>query len=243
MTNYNDFNLPVEFEIPTTSKAIGNGVEASVGGIQTVPFKFVWVSRPLPELSKNQGYLLREDIPAIQFFKSKYNAPVERLRRKRNRAGGFDYCEKTKKFIGEWVLPPEYNREPFITEFSRWQKANSEPGLTLDKWEFITPGQIALLADLGIFTLQAFANRSQDWVKDSLPTEFLDLYNHAVLDVMSREGVAKLGAENAELKNKVAELEAMISGRGDSDPTDKPKAKSKSKKKNKVTVTDGVISI
>ncbi len=192
-----DYALPDGFVLPTKTRKLEEGVEAfDFYGLGRLPWRIAMGERQWkPEKVKQYRMDLSEQVPVILFYRDKLNEhPVAFRRRmkyvdKENKDGSWfkkalpDTDENGK---AQWDLPPGFDEEIFQIAWERFQKSQSEPGLSIEKWR-ATPSEARALQALGIFTVEGFGNLSEDAFRrkvDNLPpsqkSTLLELHDCAI---------------------------------------------------------------
>lgn len=238
--------LPQEFELPTGAKAGTNGTQQYEWGEQRniVPHRFAVYARPLIEKSKAQGFLEHEEVHLCQFYKSKKDMTPIRMRRAKNVHG---------EFTGKWELPIHMRHEPFITEYKRFLEGRDQAGTHLDRWGEANTAQVATLTNMGIFTVEGFAELAEQWIQQNFPAavveSYLELHEMAIMTVAAKGdmGQAKelgdkmmaLQSQNDRLAKELEEMKAMMKGQEEPKAKAKAKAKSKAKKRGRPKKVEG----
>jgi len=226
----NDFNVPEGFELPAAQKSIGNNVEAFdySSGATGVPYRFAEHARPWPmEKQKRYRYAGHDLVEVLMFYQNKTTVTPRRLIKKRDINGNF--------IEGEWELPPDHDREPYRTAYKRWKEGRSQPGTSLEKAGIADNAQVAELAALGVFSVEALSDKSEGWIDQTFPqmkrAVYRDLHEQALFFVAAKTGIVDakaqgdkisvLEAQNNALASELDNLRAKIKG------TTKPRGRPK----------------
>lgn len=200
----NDYQVPADFEMPTGAET-HNGVDKYFWGEKKIlPFRFAHYSRPLYAKAELTGFLEYDKQEIIYFYKSRYETITVRLLRARDVNGKFD---------GTWKLPPDYNKEPYITAYKQWKAAGAQPGTPLSLWGEADDAQIATLGGLGVFTVDAFADKDDGWVEATFPKHlhesFRPLHDRAVAFTAAKRSMVDTKAQGDKIMALTAQCEAQ----------------------------------
>lgn len=271
--DFNKFAIPQGFQLPTGQKAVSSqnveGVNSfDYGQNGYVGFRFAYTARPWDkDKVKKYGVDGSDTIPVILFYRDKDNQVPIKLKRKMR------YEDKKDKFgeifqkaypedklpgqseLDMWELPIGFEAPMFQEAFERWKQQGDKPGTPINAWR-ADPGQSNTLQALGIFTVEGFAELSEEAFKAKLRNmppsaqgALLELHQLAIafaasqtgnIDVQNLmrrldeyEGRAERAEEELQDKNKqIEELQAKI--KGESPKRGRPK-------KDEISIVDGEI--
>lgn len=179
--NANNFNLPPGFVMPENHKSVSEeeGIARfDYGKSGYVAWRFAREARPWkPDKVKKYRVDGSDTVPVLLFYRDKDNVvPIKLKRRMRyeeklNRYGEpYDKAyplQLTENDKAEglteldlWELPIGFDSEMFQVAYEKFKEQGSKPGMPISAWR-ADPGQVNTLAALGIFTVDAFGEMSE----------------------------------------------------------------------------------
>lgn len=187
---------------------LNDGVSRFISGHDKgVAFRF-WIH---PEYNKDKSlkahYEAYDEIEMIEWNTDRFCKPTERVS----------------------FLPPElleidpYTHEArgrFAEAYTRFKKGLSAPGTSLSKWGVLTDGEIATLADNGVFSVEQFAAMPRSKVESKFPQAFQEHFERAIQFVNGKENryqadkqaeeMLALQRTNSKLENEIAALQEQM---------------------------------
>lgn len=241
--DYSQFNVPSSFVLPKSHKAVqdGQGVSTFDYGEGYVAWRFAFSARPWkPDKVKKYRLDASDTIPVLLFYRNKDNQVPIKLRRKMryeeridrfgtryDKAFPLESLEEHKKSgtdLDLWELPIGFEDDVFQVAFERWKKEGAAPGTPLSAWR-ADPGQINTLAAMGLFTVDALGQLSEELFKSKLKNlppsiqgPLLELHEMAIAYVNSQAGMvdaSQFGDKIEALENYNEKLKEELENKDD----------------------------
>lgn len=219
MSELDNYRLPTDFarkdidERGYKMKNIGNGATiATAEGAVPVSFHYAEVENPIK--SKGVKCKIYDEFEIVMWHKSKRMKPTARISELPPELLFIDF---DGDISGEWA-----------DLYKLFKARKSAKGLDLDKWGELSTGEIATLHSIKVFTLEDFASKSMDALKQrGLPASILEKHDSAIQLVNAREGKADLKAAAETIVSLERELSAARAKIGELENSEQPKTKKK----------------
>jgi len=188
-------------------RGVEDGVQVFAGHDTGVAFRFYKHYEYNKAKSKLTGVEQYDTYEMIEWLVNSKFKPTERVH-----------------FIGDELL--EFNDEGqcvggrYAESYHRYKQGQSAPGTPLNRWPAAHEGQVATLAQNGIFSVQQLAATDRAKIRTKFPQEFEELLDRAIEHVNGEQGRAdsarhaeellKVHQENSKLKDEMESLREQM---------------------------------
>lgn len=210
-------------------RSVGNGVAVMSGHDNGVAFRFFRHTEKNEAKSKPGKAPVMDSWDMVEWNKGKRNKPTERVR---FLPPGLLHVDEDGEISGHPV---------WVESYKRFKQGLAAPGLPLTRWGALDDGQVGTLVAMGIFSVEQFAASPRTKIEGKFTKDIVDKYEEAIGWVATQEGrfeqetlaaenlklqqgIAKRDAEMEMLKQQMADLAALVSGKA-AKPTKKSNAK------------------
>lgn len=200
----------------------GSGVSISTftmaGHEKGVPFRFVCIAEKNNIKSQDFDMEINDNVDLVEWFVTKDHKPTERVT-----LLGDDFL----KFRKEKVIMSDGTSRMFIKKeiddqgnvkmecvggkwkdaYIAWKNGLSSGGLSLERWGKVTPGHVATLNALGVFSVEQFAAMPRDRVEGRMPLDLVKIFEDAIHYVNSQQPMQEIkhyADQMLELKQELA---------------------------------------
>lgn len=189
---------------------IGDGISRFMSHDNGVPFRFFVAAVKNEAKSKIARYEVNDEVEMIQWVKDRFQKPVARV------------AELPSQLINIDPVTGEILGGRFADAYRLFKQKKESPGVPLDRWGHLSEGQVQTLVSMGIFSVEQFAMKPENWIlaKFGAKSFFKEAHEAAQQFVNAKEGLAAgapqleqmlvLQQDNAKLKDELEQLRELV---------------------------------